>query len=170
MSVDEPSSPADGDLPQGTQAAKPARRPRKRKASARSLARRAACQALYQQFLTGDHARNLISQFSDFPGLERVDQPLFRDLLMGVETHREALDGLIAERADRPLEQLDPIEHAILLIGLYELRESIEIPYRVVLNEALELAHEFGGEDGHKFVNALLDKASLTLRQVERAR
>ncbi|MEO0422399.1 MAG: transcription antitermination factor NusB [Pseudomonadota bacterium] len=167
---EDPSSPsldAGNDKAAGQKAP---RRPRKRRASARSLARRAACQALYQQFLTGDHARDLIAQFSDFPGLDRVDEELFREVLMGVETHREALDEMIEERADRPVDQLDPIEHAVLLIGLYELRERIETPYRVVLNEALELAHEFGGEDGHKFVNALLDKASLTLRKVERAR
>ncbi|MEO0973499.1 MAG: transcription antitermination factor NusB, partial [Pseudomonadota bacterium] len=100
---------------------------------------------------------------------ERVDQAFFRELLLGVETHREVLDELIAAHASRPLAQLDPIEHATLLIGVYELRERLETPYRVVLNEALELAHEFGGEDGHKFVNAILDKASLTLREAERA-
>lgn len=169
MGEDPSSTPADASADQASDAKAPRRRPRKRRASARSLARRAACQALYQQFLTGDYARNIIAQFSEFPGLDRVDQELFRELLMGVETHREALDEMIAERADRPVEQLDPIEHAVLLIGLYELRERIETPYRVVLNEALELAHEFGGEDGHKFVNAVLDKASLALRKVERA-
>jgi N utilization substance protein B len=146
------------------------RRRRGRRASPRGLARRAACQALYQQQLTGDHARNLISQFGEFPGLDRVDQPFFRELLLGIETHRETLDGMIAERSSRPLAQLDPVEHAILLIGLYELRERLETPYRVVLNEALELAHEFGGEDGHRFVNAVLDRAAAALRSVERAR
>ena len=142
----------------------------RRRPGTRSLARRAACQALYQQLVTGETARNLISQFNEFPGLERADPPFFRELLMGVETHREALDAMIAERSSRPLDQLDPVEHAVLLIGLYELRERLETPWRVIVNEALELCHSFGGEDGHKFVNAILDRAASVLREAERAR
>jgi N utilization substance protein B len=144
-------------------------RPARRRPGPRTLARRLACQALYQQDIAGQSARDLISQFNEFPGLERADPPFFRELLMGIETHREQLDEMIASRSDRPISQLDPVEHAILLIGLYELRERLETPWRVIVNEALELCHAFGGEDGHKFVNALLDRAASTLRQAERA-
>jgi N utilization substance protein B len=147
-----------------------ARESSRRRPGTRSLARRLACQALYQQQLTGESARNLISQFNEFPGLEHADPPFFRELLMGVETHRDVLDEMIASRSSRPLAQLDPVEHAILLIAMYELRERLETPWRVVVNEALELCHRFGGEDGHKFVNAILDRAAQTLRQAERAR
>ena len=143
---------------------------RRRRPSPRSLARKAACQAIYQHLITGASARHLIAQFGEFPGLERVDEDLFRELMLGIEGQREALDEIIAARASRALTQLDPVEHAILLIGVYELRERLETPYRVVLNEALELAHEFGGEDGHRFVNAILDRVAGEFRPVERAR
>lgn len=163
--------PSAGDATDGRRSPEERDRSRRRRGrSARSLARRAACQALYQQLLTGEHARNLIAQFVEFPGLARVDQAFFREILLGVETHRSALEEAIAARSSRPVAQLDPVEHAILLIGLYELRERLETPYRVVLNEGLELAHEFGGEDGHRFVNAILDGAAAEYRQVERAR
>jgi N utilization substance protein B len=144
--------------------------PARRRPGPRTLARRAACQALYQHLVAGHSARDLISQFNEFPGLQGADPPFFRELLMGIETHRAVLDEMIAARSSRPLSQLDPVEHAILLIGLYELRERLETPWRVVVNEALELCHSFGGEDGHKFVNAILDRAAATLRQAERAR
>ncbi len=143
---------------------------RRQRPGTRSLARKAACQALYQQLVTGEIARNVIAQFDEFPGLGRADAALFRELLIGIEDRREALDALIAARSDRPLSQLDPVEHAILLIGMYELRERLETPFRVILNEALELAHAFGGEDGHRFVNAVLDRASREMRAAERAR
>jgi len=97
-----------------------------------------------------------------------IDGGYFKELVLQVPAQAAELDGLLGTLADRPVAQLDPVERAILLIGLYELRQRPEVPYRVVINEAVELAKFYGGEDGHRYVNAVLDRASETLRSVER--
>jgi len=97
-----------------------------------------------------------------------VDARYFKELVLSVPPQAPELDQLIGDLADRPVEQLDPVERAILLIGIYELRQRMDIPYRVVINEAVELAKFYGGEDGHRYVNAILDKASQSLREPER--
>jgi len=125
-------------------------------------------QALYQRALTQHSADELLDQYSVNPELERADAAYFRELLFGVVAAEVRLDELIQGCADRPLVQLDPVEHAILRIGVFELAERREIPYRVVVNEAVELSHLFGAADGHKFVNAVLDRAARTLRAEER--
>jgi N utilization substance protein B len=126
-------------------------------------------QALYQRALTRDDATALYDQYRDDPELARADADYFRELLFAIPPAEARLDALILGCADRPVEQLDPVEHAILRIGMYELEERREIPYRVVVNEAVELSHRFGAADGHKFVNAVLDRAARTLRADERS-
>ena len=141
---------------------------RPRPGVARSRARKLLLQALYQHALTQHEAGLLLEQYSADPELARADTAYFRELLFAIVAGQARLDELIQGCADRPIVQLDPVEHAILRIGMYELAERREIPYRVVVNEAVELSHRFGGADGHKFVNAVLDRASRTLRAEER--
>ncbi len=125
-------------------------------------------QALYQWQLNDQSAADIVLQFSADPEHERTDHDMFRDLVREVIAERETLDAAIGGYSDRAVAQLDPVEHAILLIGVYELLHSPDVPYRVVINEAVELCRAFGAEDGHKFVNALLDRAARELRTPEK--
>ncbi len=134
---------------------------------ARGLARRRAMQALYQWQLTHQPAKDIVLQFAGDKEHGRADHEFFRELVCSVIDRREELDAAIAELSDRAVAQLDPVEHAILLIGIYELTECRDVPYRVVINEAVELCRSYGAEDGHKFVNALLDRAAHRLRAAE---
>jgi N utilization substance protein B len=134
---------------------------------ARSLSRRLAMQALYQWQLTGQGFPELRNQYATDENYADVDHEYFKQLLQGVVEGAVELDAQLGDWIDRPVAQLDPIEHAILLIGLQELRAHPEIPYRVVLNECVELAKKFGATDGHKFVNAVLDRAARQLRAAE---
>jgi transcription antitermination protein NusB len=138
-----------------------------RSARARSLARRLALQALYQWQMTGQSFAELRNQYTQDEGYPEVDADYFKALLQGTVEGAEAIDGLLAQWLDRPVTQLDPVEHAVLLIGLEELRAHVEVPYRVVLNEGVELAKKFGATDGHKFINAVLDRAARELRAAE---
>jgi len=124
-------------------------------------------QALYQWQLTGQSAKDIVLQFCGDPEHERADHDLFRELVGDVIDQSQSLDATIAEYSDRAVAQLDPVEHAILLIGVYELLHRPDVPYRVVINEAVELCRTYGAEDGHKFVNALLDRAAHRLRAPE---
>jgi N utilization substance protein B len=134
---------------------------------ARSLARRRAMQALYQWQMTGQSGKDIVLQFASDEEHERADHDLFRDLVSNVIDDSESLDDEIGALSDRAVEQLDPVEHAILLVGIYELRSRVDVPYRVVINEAVELCRSYGAEDGHKFVNALLDRAAQKFREAE---
>jgi len=136
---------------------------------ARSLSRKLAMQALYQWQLTGHSAAELRNQYAGEEGFGAADADYFRELLTGVTEGAAALDATLGELIDRPVAQLDPVERAVLLIGLYELGHSLEVPYRVVINEGVELAKRFGATEGHKFVNAVLDRAARSLRATERA-
>ncbi len=140
-----------------------------RSSRARSLARRLALQALYQWQITGQSGAELLNQYAQDEGYAEVDPEYFRELLQGVTGAAEALDAVLGGYIDRPVAQLDPIEHAVLLIGLHELTHRLETPYRVVINEGVELAKKFGATDGHKFVNAVLDRAARALRAAEHA-
>ena len=145
-------------------------RPRTERSSrARSLSRRLALQALYQWQLTGQTFSELRNQYAENEGYPEVDAEYFVLLLQGVVEDVAELDALLGEWIDRPAAQLDPIEHAVLWIGLEELRRHLEVPYRVVLNEAVELAKKFGATEGHKFINAVLDRAARRLRAAEQA-
>ena len=135
--------------------------------SQRSVARKLALQALYRWQLNECPWQDLIQEFGDAEDMPRADQEYFRELVEGVWRAREALDAELASWADRGPSLLDPIEHAILLIGVYELRHRQDVPYRVAINEAVTLAKRFGATDGHKYVNAVLDRAARALRPNE---
>jgi transcription antitermination protein NusB len=134
---------------------------------ARSVARKLAMQALYRWQLNESPWQDLISEFSTEEDMRRADSGYFRELITGVCGERAALDAQLAGWMDREPQSLDPIEHAVLLIGTWELRSRPEVPYRVVISEGVNLARRFGATDGHKFVNAVLDRAARTLRANE---
>jgi len=134
---------------------------------ARSLSRRLALQALYQLQLNPQPWQNTHREFAADPEAERVDRAYFRDLLAAIAPNFEALDAQLAALSEIPPAELDPIEHAVLWLGLHELAACPELPYRVALAEAVELAKQFGATDGHKFVNAVLDRAARELRAHE---
>jgi N utilization substance protein B len=134
---------------------------------ARSLARKLAMQALYRLQLNECPWQDLIQEFATEEGMDRADSEYFRELVQGVHTTRAELDAQLAQWMDRDPSLLDPIEHAVLLIGTFELKSRIEVPYRVVINEGVGLAKRFGATDGHKFVNAVLDRAARALRPHE---
>ncbi len=126
-------------------------------------------QALYQAGMTGHDRTDLARQFRERDEFRQVDAALFDELLKIVFERRADIDALLARHADRPIDQIDPVEHSILTLGLAELMAMPETPFRVVINEAVTLAHRFGASDGHKYVNALLDRAAAELRAPERA-
>jgi N utilization substance protein B len=134
---------------------------------AKSLARKLAMQALYRLQLNESPWQDLISEFATEEGMDRADDEYFRDLVRDIHAARPELDAELAGWMDRSPALLDPIEHAVLLIGTYELKSRPEVPYRVVINEGVSLAKRFGATDGHKFVNAVLDRAARTLRPHE---
>lgn len=136
---------------------------------ARSVARRLAVQALYEWQLNAQPWQELHEQYLAREDKQRADADYFRELMERICNVHAELDAELATLIDRPLRDLDPIEHAILLIGAYELRTRPDVPYRVVINEGVELARRFGATDGHKFVNAVLDRAAARLRGAERA-
>lgn len=133
----------------------------------RARSRRRALQALYQWQITGQSAGTIATQFFEEQDMSIADDDYFRDLLGGVEREREALDAGLEPLLDRPLEQVDPIERAVLRLAAYELKSRLDVPYRVVINEAIDLAKDFGAEGGHSYVNGVLDKAIALWRPVE---
>jgi transcription antitermination protein NusB len=136
---------------------------------ARSLSRRLAMQALYQWQMTGQTFAELRHQFATEEEYADVDPEYFIALLQGVIDEAATLDARLGELIDRPVAQLDPVEHAVLLLGLHELEHRLDVPYRVVINESVELAKKFGATEGHKFINAVLDRAARVLRAAEQA-
>jgi N utilization substance protein B len=134
---------------------------------ARSLARRLALQALYQIQINPRPWQDTLLEFAADPEAERVDLDYFRGLIEAIAPNRAALDSRLAPLSEIPPADLDPIEHAVLWLGFHELDSHPDLPYRVALDEAVQLAKQFGGTDGHKFVNAVLDRAARELRQQE---
>ena len=134
---------------------------------ARSLARRLALQALYQLQINPRPWQDTERQFAEDPEALRVDRGYFQELMAAIAPNREALDLQLTKLCEIPPPELDPIEHAVLWLGLHELAACPELPYRVVLAEAVQLAKQFGATDGHKFVNAVLDRAAKELRPHE---
>jgi N utilization substance protein B len=138
-----------------------------RSSGARSVARKLALQALYRWQLNSCEWQDLVQEFSADPDMPRADADYFQVLIRGICGSREQLDAALTPLLDRPTSQLDPIEHAVLLIGGYELQHRPEVPFRVVINEAVGLARRFGATDGHKFVNGVLDRAAHLWRSQE---
>ena len=134
---------------------------------ARSRARRRALQAVYAWQMSGASAREVIAQFAHEQAHEVADLEYFEDLVRGVDKHCEELDDALAPFLDRDIEQVDAIERAVLRIAAYELRQRRDVPYRVVINEAIETVKRFGAEHGHTYVNGVLDHAAAAWRAVE---
>ncbi len=136
--------------------------------SRRGLARRLTMQALYQWMVNETQPEAMIRQFREQPeGLGRADEEYFVGLLNGVVNDIPALTVALVPHLDRPLNQLDPVEHSILLLAAYELQHRPEVPWKVAVNEAVNLAKLFGAEDGYKFINGVLDKLARAARPAE---
>jgi N utilization substance protein B len=135
--------------------------------SDRSRAREFALQGLYQS-IVGRNAVDEVDSFTrDLAGFNKADAAHFDALLHGCVDHSAELDALIQPLLDRPWAEISPIEHAVMWIGVYEMQHCLDVPWRVVINECIELAKEFGGTDGHKYVNAVLNGLAPKLRAVE---
>ncbi len=127
---------------------------------ARSRARRRALQAVYAWQVSGTPIAGLLDQFRQEQDMEIADLEYFEDLVRGVIAHRDELDLGLSRYLDRTIAEVDPIERAVLRIAAYELSRRLDVPYRVVLNEAIETSKRFGAEHGHSYVNGVLDKAA----------
>ena len=135
--------------------------------SGRSRARGFAVQALYQHLVGGNNAEAIDAFTRDLAGFDKCDTAHFAALLHGCTEQAAALDALITPLLDRKLAEISPIEHGIMWIGAFELKQCLDVPWRVVLNECIELAKEFGGTDGHKYVNGVLNGLAPSLRPAE---
>jgi len=151
--VNEPGVPPSG------------KRPRPK--SARRRAREAALQGLYEWLIGGADAGVIDAHMREQEGFDKSDAAHFDALLHGCINEAAEIDAQLARHVDRKTTQLSPVEHGVLMIGAYELRHCLDIPYKVAINEAVELAKSFGGTDGHKYVNGVLDKAAAELRPAE---
>jgi N utilization substance protein B len=135
--------------------------------SARRRARELALQGIYQWRMTGGDCLEIEKTTLAEKSLGRYDTEFFSQLLRGAVEHHQVLVAAITPHLDRDINELSPIEFSVLLLGAFELSHHPEVPYRVVINEAVELAKTFGGTDGHKFVNGVLDKLAAKVRAVE---
>ncbi|HET7330392.1 transcription antitermination factor NusB [Dyella sp.] len=136
--------------------------------AARSRARRRALQALYAWQMSGSKMSSVIEQFRHEQDMEVADLEYFEDLLRGVEEHVQALDEALKPYIDREVEQIDPVERAALRLAAYELKYRPDVPYRVIINEAIEVTKRFGADHGHSYVNGVLDKLAAQLRVTEK--
>jgi transcription antitermination protein NusB len=135
--------------------------------SARRRAREFALQGLYEWLVGRDEPATIDAHMREQDGFDKCDRLHFDALLHGCAREATELDALLTRHADRKTTELSPVEHGVLLIGSYELKHCLDVPYKVAINEAVELAKTFGGTDGHKYVNGVLDKAALDLRPLE---
>jgi N utilization substance protein B len=134
---------------------------------ARTNARKAAVQALYQWQMTGQSLIEIERQFLEEERLKDAQKSYFTELFHGVPKNLEAIDQALSEFVDRPVDMIDPVERAILRMGVYELLHRLDMPYRVVLNEGINLAKYFGADGSHKYINGILDKVAKQKRVVE---
>ena len=135
--------------------------------SARRRSRELALQGLYEWLVSGTDAAVIDAHMHEQEGFDKSDRAHFDALLHGCIQEASALDAVLARHVDRKTNELSPVEHAVLMIGAYELTHCVDIPYKVAINEAVELAKSFGGTDGHKYVNGVLDKSAADLRPAE---
>ncbi len=159
MSTDDPDAAAKAGKRTGARRASPK--------SGRRRAREFAVQGLYEWIVSRADAGVVDAHVREQPGFEKCDVAHFDLLLHGVIREAADIDAVLAAHVDRKTAHLSPVEHAILMIGVHELRHCLDIPYRVAINEGVELAKSFGGTDGHKYVNGVLDKAAAELRPAE---
>ena len=144
----------------------------KRSLTPRRRAREYALQGVYQSLVVRragslPNSTAIAKQLAEDPAFRRCQQDLFQGIFEGVLERTDELEALITPALDRPINELSPVEHAALLIGTYELAADLSVPYKVAINEAVELAKTFGGTDGHKYVNGVLDLLAQTLRSTE---
>jgi len=135
--------------------------------SARRRSRELAMQGLYSWLLAGQPVSEITAQLEESKGFERADRAYFSLLMRGAIEQQSTLEEALAPCLDRKVHELSPVERGILLLGAWELKNAAEVPYRVVINEAVELAKSFGGTDGYKYVNGVLDKLAKSLRTQE---
>jgi N utilization substance protein B len=135
--------------------------------SARRRSREVALQGLYQWLVSRSDGAEIEAHLLEQEGFDKLDRVHLDALLHGCIREAAELDTVLARHVDRKTSLLSPVEHAVLMIGVYELRHCVDIPYRVAINEGVELAKSFGGTDGHKYVNGVLDKAAAELRPAE---
>jgi len=135
--------------------------------TARRNARQYALQAMYQWQISATPLKELEFDFLVNHIKQKTDLDYFKELIHGVPTHREELDNLMTPFLSRPISELDPVELAIIRLGIYELTKRLDVPYRVAINEALELTKKFGSVEGFKFVNGVLDQVARTIRTDE---
>lgn len=145
----------------------PAAAPKAPAKSPRHRAREFAIQGIYNWQISGDDTPAIESHLAEASGFDKADFGLFTNLLRGTLRQFQTLKAEIEPQLDRPFTALSPVERSILLLATYEFSQHLETPYRVVLNEAIELAKSYGGTDGHKYVNGVLDKLAAKLRPVE---
>lgn len=134
---------------------------------ARTNARKAAVQALYQWQMAGQDLKEIERQFLEEERLKDAQKSYFVELFYGVPKNLDAIDQVLSEFVDRPVDTIDPVERAILRIGVYELLHRLDMPYKVVLNEGINLAKHFGADGSHKYVNGILDKVAQQKRAME---
>ena len=136
-------------------------------AAERRKARHYGMQALYQWYMADASLSDIEAEFRAEYDFAKVDLEYFQALLHGVPACVDELDALLSPLLDRKLEELDPIEHSLLRMGAFELRERIDVPYKVVINEAVALAKKFGASESHKYINGVLDRAARQVREAE---
>jgi N utilization substance protein B len=136
--------------------------------AARSRARRRALQAVYAWQMSGSPMKSVIDQFRHEQDMEVADLEYFEDLLRGVDQHVAELDEALKPYIDRDVEQIDPVERAALRLAAYELKYRLDVPYRVIINEAIEVTKRFGADHGHSYVNGVLDKLATQVRLTEK--
>jgi transcription antitermination protein NusB len=163
--VPESDTPAAASSPAAKK--KPAAKHANKPKSARRRSREVALQGLYEWLVSGAEAKLIDAHMHEQDGFDKCDAAHFDALLHGCIAEAAEIDAALTRHVDRKTSLLSPIEHGVLMIGVYELKHCIDIPYKVAINEAVELAKSFGGTDGHKYVNGVLDKAAADLRPVE---
>lgn len=142
-------------------------KPKKPRTAQRKKARKLVLQALYQRHISGASMAQIEAEFRADNDFAKIDADYFTELFGHIPKEITELDQQIEPFLDRPIGDVDPIEINVLRMGVYEFKHRLDVPYRVVINEAIELAKQFGGSDGHKYVNGILDKLSLRLRAAE---
>ena len=160
-------SAAGSDAQEPVKRAEPAPAKRTAAKSGRRRAREVALQGLYQWLVSGADGAAIETHLQEEESFDKLDRVHLDALLHGCIREAADIDVLLAKYVDRKTSLLSPVEHAVLMIGVYELQHCIDIPYRVAINEGVELAKSFGGTDGHKYVNGVLDKAAAELRPTE---
>jgi len=159
-------TPSPGAAPVAKPATAPAgKRPAQK--STRRRSREAALQGLYEWLVSGADAGVIDAHMREQDDFDKCDKKHFDVLLHGCIREAADLDAVLVRHVDRKTTELSPVEHGVLMIGAYELKHCLEIPYKVAINEAVELAKSFGGTDGHKYVNGVLDKSAAELRPHE---